>query len=86
MVACWPRETLVVTKIDRLARSLPAARDIVDELTGRGVTLSLGGSEYDPTDLVGRLLFNVLSMVAELFRSLLYGLPHVPRESAKRTG
>ena len=65
MAACWPGDTLVVTKLDRLARSLPDARDIADELTGRGVTLSLGGSEYDPTDPVGRLLFNVLSMVAE---------------------
>ncbi len=71
MAACWPGDTLVVTKLDRLARSLPDARDIADELTGRGVTLSLGGSEYDPTDPVGRLLFNVLSMVAEFESDLI---------------
>jgi DNA invertase Pin-like site-specific DNA recombinase len=29
------------------------------------VRLSLGGSIHDPTDPVGRLLFNVLAMVAE---------------------
>ncbi len=40
-------ETLAVTKLDRLARSLPDARDIADELTRRGVTLNLGGSVYD---------------------------------------
>ena len=57
--------TLVVTKLDRLARSLPDARDILDELTKRNVKLSLGGSIHDPTDPVGRLLFNVLAMVAE---------------------
>jgi len=56
---------LVVTKLDRLARSLPDARDILDELTKRNVKLSLGGSIHDPTDPVGRLLFNVLAMVAE---------------------
>jgi len=55
----------VVTKLDRLARSLPDARDIVEELTTRGVRLQLGGSVHDPTDPVGRLLFNVLAMVAE---------------------
>lgn len=53
----------MVTKLDRLARSVPDARDITAELTG--VALSLGGSRYDPTDPVGKLLFNVLSMVAE---------------------
>jgi DNA invertase Pin-like site-specific DNA recombinase len=55
----------VVTKLDRLARSLPDARDILDELTRRNVKLSIGGSVHDPTDPVGRLLFNVLAMVAE---------------------
>jgi Resolvase, N terminal domain len=35
---------LVVTKLDRLARSLPDIRDILDELTRRNVKLSLGGS------------------------------------------
>jgi len=59
-------DTLVVTKLDRLARSLPDARAIAtDELTARRVRLSLGGAVYDPTDPVGRLLFNVLAMVAE---------------------
>jgi DNA invertase Pin-like site-specific DNA recombinase len=56
---------LVVTKLDRLARSLRDARDILDELTRRNVKLSLGGSIHDPTDPVGGLLFNVLAMVAE---------------------
>ncbi len=55
----------MVTKLDRLARSLPDARTIADELTTRQITLSLGGSVYDPTDAVGRLLFNALAMVAE---------------------
>ncbi|GEP37688.1 hypothetical protein NPS01_13510 [Nocardioides psychrotolerans] len=56
---------MVVTKLDRLARSLPDARAIADELTSRQISLSLGGSVYDPTDAVGKLLFNVPAMVAE---------------------
>jgi DNA invertase Pin-like site-specific DNA recombinase len=71
LAACRAGDTLVVTKLDRLARSLPDARDIVDELTTRDVKLSLGGSVYDPTGLVGRLLFNVLGMVAEFEADLI---------------
>jgi DNA invertase Pin-like site-specific DNA recombinase len=71
MAACHAGDTLVVTKLDRLARSLPDARDILDELTRRQVKLSLGGSVHDPTDPVGRLLFNVLAMVAEFESDLI---------------
>jgi DNA invertase Pin-like site-specific DNA recombinase len=41
-------DTLVVPKLDRLARSVPDARDIGDTLAERGVVLSLGGRTYDP--------------------------------------
>ena len=61
----------MVTKLDRLARSLPDARAIAEELTRRQVRLSLGGSVYDPHDPVGRLLFNVLAMVAEFEADLI---------------
>ena len=71
LAACRAGDTLVVTKLDRLARSLPDARDIADELTARQVKLNLGGSVYDPTDAVGRLLFNVLAMVAEFEADLI---------------
>jgi DNA invertase Pin-like site-specific DNA recombinase len=49
LAACRAGDTLVVTKLDRLARSLPDARAIADELTTRQISLSLGGSVYDPT-------------------------------------
>ena len=71
MAACRDGDTLVVTKLDRLARSLPDAREIIDDLTRRQVKLSLGGSLHDPTDPVGRLLFNVLAMVAEFESDLI---------------
>jgi len=37
----------------------------------RQVRLNLGGSVYDPNDAVGRLLFNVLAMVAEFESDLI---------------
>jgi len=71
LAACRAGDTLVVTKLDRLARSLPDAREILNDLTKREVKLSLGGSVHDPTDPVGRLLFNVLAMVAEFESDLI---------------
>jgi DNA invertase Pin-like site-specific DNA recombinase len=65
LAACRAGDTLVVTKLDRLARSVADAHDIAKELTARGVRLNLGGSVHDPTDPVGKLLFTALAMVAE---------------------
>jgi len=65
LAACHEGSTLVVTKLDRLARSVPDARDIADVLTRKEVKLSIGGSVHDPTDPVGTLLFTALAMVAE---------------------
>jgi hypothetical protein len=56
LAACRAGDTLVVTKLDRLARSPPDARAIADELTTRQISLSLERSVYDPTDAVSRLL------------------------------
>lgn len=71
LAACREGDTLVVTKLDRLARSLRDATDIAEELTQREVRLNLGGAVYDPTDPVGRLLFTVLGMVAEFESDLI---------------
>ena len=58
-------DTLVVPKLDRLARSVPDARAIGDVLAARGVALSLGGSVYDPHDPMGKMFFNFLATFAE---------------------
>ena len=71
LAACRAGDTLVVTKLDRLARSLPDAREILEDLARREVKLSIGASVHDPTDPVGRLLFNVLAMVAEFEADLI---------------
>jgi DNA invertase Pin-like site-specific DNA recombinase len=50
---------------------VPDARDIIKALTDRKVRLSINGSIHDPEDPVGRLLFNVLAMVAEFEADLI---------------
>src|SRR6266851_8946100 len=64
-------DTLVVPKLDRLARSVPDARDIGDTLVARGVRLSLGGSIYDPGDPMSKMFFNMLAVFAEFEADLL---------------
>lgn len=58
-------DTLVVPKLDRLARSVPDARAIADELAKRGVRLAIGASVYDPADPMGKMFFNILATFAE---------------------
>jgi DNA invertase Pin-like site-specific DNA recombinase len=64
-------DTLVVPKLDRLARSVPDARAIGDDLAARGIKLSLGGQVYDPTDPMGKMFFNILATFAEFEVDLL---------------
>lgn len=64
-------DTLVVPKLDRLARSVPDARAIASELEARGVRLALGATVHDPTDPMGRMFFNILATFAEFEADLI---------------
>ena len=64
-------DTLVVPKLDRLARSVPDARAIADALAARGVKLALGASVYDPADPMGKMFFNILATFAEFEADLI---------------
>lgn len=64
-------DTLVVPKLDRLARSVPDARAIADELMKRGVKLQLGSTIHDPTDPMGKMFFNILATFAEFESDLI---------------
>lgn len=64
-------DTLVVPKLDRLARSVPDARAIADELMKRGVKLQLGSTVHDPTDPMGKMFFNILATFAEFESDLI---------------
>lgn len=86
MAACRDGDTFVVTKLDRLARSVRDAHEIVDELAQRNVKLSIGGSVHDPTDPVGKLLFNVLAMVAEFESDLIRARTREGMKIAKAKG
>ena len=64
-------DTLVVPKLDHLARSVPDARAIADRLRERGVKLALGRALYDPDDPMGKMFFNILATFAEFEADLI---------------
>lgn len=64
-------DTLVVPKLDRLARSVPDARSIGDDLAAKGVRLQIGASVHDPDDPMGKLFFNILATFAEFEADLI---------------
>lgn len=64
-------DTLVVPKLDRLARSVPDARAIADQLQARGVALAIGATVHDPADPMGRMFFNILATFAEFEADLM---------------
>ncbi len=64
-------DTLVVPKLDRLARSVPDTRFIADGLVARGIRLVLGASVYDPADQTGKMFFNILATFAEFESDLI---------------
>lgn len=86
LAACREGDELVVTKLDRLARSVPDARAIASELEATGVGLNIGGSLYRPDDPMGRLLFNVLAMIAEFEADLIRARTREGLELARQKG
>ncbi len=71
LAAVRPGDTLVVPKLDRLARSVADARQIGDSLVERRIRLQLGAVLYDPADPMGRMFFNILATFAEFEADLL---------------
>lgn len=67
-------DKLVVTKLDRLARSVKHLGDLLDTLEGKGaglVILSMGGQQVDTTTATGKMMLNVMASVAQFERELM---------------
>ena len=58
-------DTLMVSRLDRLARSTLHLCQIADELERRGVNLKVIDQNIDTSDATGRLLFNMLGAIAQ---------------------
>lgn len=71
---CREGDTLVVTKLDRLARSARHLSELVDQLEGKGVTLRIlnfGGDAVDTRGATGRLMLNMFAAMAQFEREMM---------------
>ena len=64
-------DTLVVSKLDRFARSVADAVETADNLMSRGVNLVVLDMDLDFGTPIGKLVFSVLASVAEFERSMI---------------
>ena len=58
-------DTLVITKLDRLARSTLDLTQIAEDLKTRGIELVVIDQNIDTSTPTGKLLFNMLASIAE---------------------
>lgn len=66
-----PGDTLVVWKLDRLARSLKQLLETVEDLDARGIGFRSLTEAIDTTTPGGRLVFHLFAALAEFERSLI---------------
>jgi DNA invertase Pin-like site-specific DNA recombinase len=67
-------DKLVVTKLDRLARSVAHMGNILEEIEAKGaglVILSLGSERIDTTTATGKLVLNMMVSVAQFEREMM---------------
>jgi DNA invertase Pin-like site-specific DNA recombinase len=65
-----PGDTLVVTRVDRLARSLKDLQDIVHELKAKGVALRATEQPVDTGTAAGKAFLDMLGVFAEFETNL----------------
>jgi DNA invertase Pin-like site-specific DNA recombinase len=64
-------DVLVVTKLDRLARSVRHLLDVLQDITAKGATLRIIGLGIDTGTPTGRLMLNMLGSIAEFERDIM---------------
>lgn len=79
-------DTLVVTKLDRLARSLPDLMSIRESLTSKGVSLKVLDMGLDTSTAQGRMVMGIIGSVAEFERSLMLERQRIGIAKAKAEG
>jgi DNA invertase Pin-like site-specific DNA recombinase len=79
-------DTIVVWKLDRLARSLAHLVQLVDQLRERGVGFRCLTQQIDTTSASGRLVFGIFATLAEFEREMTAERSRAGLESARALG
>jgi DNA invertase Pin-like site-specific DNA recombinase len=64
-------DTLAVTKLDRLARSVPHLLEILDRLQTKGANLRILAMDMDTSTPTGKLLLTILGSIAAFEREIM---------------
>ncbi len=72
---CREGDVLVVTKLDRLARSVADVVDIERRLKAKGAELLIISPAMDTASPAGRLMFNVIASIAQFERDIMLAGP-----------
>jgi DNA invertase Pin-like site-specific DNA recombinase len=64
-------DTLVITKIDRIARSVAHLCEIEAKLRAKGASLKVLSPELDTSSSMGRLVFNMVAAIAQFEREIM---------------
>jgi len=81
-----PDDVIVVTKYDRLARSLKDLLEMVDLIQARGAGFRSLGEEIDTTRPAGRLIFHVFASIAQFERERIVERTREGLEAARKRG
>lgn len=79
-------DVVVVTKYDRLARSLRDLLDIVEAIEKRGAGFRSLAEDIDTTTSAGRLIFHVFASIAQFERERISERTREGLEAARRRG
>lgn len=79
-------DCLVVTRLDRLARSVGDLVKITEQLAAKGVTLKVLALSLDTATPTGQLMLNLLSAVAQFERQIMLERQREGIAKAKREG
>lgn len=69
--ALQPGNTLVVTKLDRLGRTVRGLVELLDTLKDRKIAFRSLSEGIDTTTMQGRMMFSIIAAVAEMERELI---------------
>lgn len=81
-----PQDMLIVTKLDRAARSLRHLLDIMDRLSQRGIEFVSLTEALDTSSPGGKLVFSIFGAIAEFERSLIVERTQAGLAAARQRG
>lgn len=79
-------DTLIIWKLDRLARSVKGLVDLVADLEAKGVNFCSLTDQIDTGTPAGRFFFHVMSSLAQMERELITERTRAGLEAARRRG